>query len=837
MPARRDTAMSEHNSLAFSDQSRRAVLSIGGMHCTSCAQAIERALLRVQGVEQASVNPATQKVWVVFDPSRTSLTILEKAIEAAGYRIVDEDLPGVANLYLRILGMDNPHCLQTVKGVLVHLPGIVDYQLSPGELATIRFDPRMISKKEIEAAIRRAGYTPAEERKSGAELEREPGDREIRQLQLRLVVSSVFAIPLLLLAMGPHLGLGLQIGNHAWTAFLQFLLATPCVLAGSLFYRRGLLAPLRTGTANMDTLIALGTGSAYVWSLYVSLSIWSGRGRYTAHDLYYEVAGLLIAFILLGKWMEARAKEKTSTAIRCLLDLQPRKALVLRQGQEVLIPVEEVGAGDILIVRPGEQIPVDGSIVEGNSALDESALTGESLPREKGPGDRVFAGTLNTTGTFTFRATSVGKETVLSQIVRLVEEAQASKAPIQNLADRVAAYFVPAVAVIALLAFVLWLVAGKGFLFSLSVFVSVLIVACPCALGLATPTAVTMGAGIGARLGILIRNARALQRAETVQAVVFDKTGTLTRGRPEVTDVIPLSGFEREEVLSWAAAAEKRSEHPLAQAILGAAHAVGIQAEDPEEFEAMPGKGIRVKIRGQEIRLGSPRWLMEMGMDIGPAEEYLDRLHREGKTTVLILREGEIAGVIALADTLREHSREAVQWLQRMGKQTIIISGDSRTTAEAVAKQVGIGGVLAEVLPPEKAAQIRRLQEEGLQVAMVGDGINDAPALAQADVGIALGKGTDIAIQAGDIVLMKDDLRAVVVALHLSSYVMHKIRQNLFWAFLYNLAAIPVAAGLLYPFTGLLLHPVVAGAAMAFSSVTVVFNALRMNNYRPPLGG
>ena len=487
----------------------------------------------------------------------------------------------------------------------------------------------------------------------------------------------------------------------------------------------------------------------------------------------------------------------------------------------------------MVIVRPGEKIPVDGRILEGHSAVDESMITGESIPREKGPGDTVIGATLNKAGSFKFEATKVGKDSALAQIIQLVEEAQSSKAPIQELADRISAYFVPAVVGIAILAFLIWVLAGKGFLFALTIFIAVMIIACPCALGLATPTAVMVGTGIGAQNGILIRSAEALQRAHRIQSVVFDKTGTLTRGKPELTDLIPLGGFGNREVLAWAAAAEKRSEHPLGEAILKGTEREGIEVEEPQDFQSFGGKGIGVRLGADEILLGNRRLMEEKGIDFSRAEIDRKRLEEEGKTAMLLARQGQLVGIVAVADTLKEFSREAVQALQRMGKEVMMITGDNERTARAIAKQLGIRRVLAEVLPQEKANQIKALQGEGLRVAMVGDGINDAPALTQANLGIALGSGTDVAIEAGDIVLIKDDLRDVVIALDLSGYVMRKIKQNLFWAFIYNLLGIPIAAGILFPFTGFLLSPIIAGAAMAFSSVSVVSNALLMRSYRP----
>ena len=818
-----------------SHQRESVSLSIAGMHCASCVKAIETALLRVEGVYEASVNFATEKALVVFDPAKVTRDTLEETVEATGYQVIRPPAPAANLLHLKVIGMDNPHCLGTVKGALAGLPGILSQELFLNERAIIAFDPQVASPGKIKETILQAGYTPIEEEASSPDVEMEAREREIRGLKVRFSISACFAFPLLLVAMGHHLGIPMPLTSPSATSLLQFLLTTPIILAGSLFYRRGILSLLKTHTSNMDTLVALGTGTAYLWSLYVSISLWMAQKGYTVSDLYYEVAGLLIAFILLGKWMEARAKSKTGEAIRALMGLRPKTATVVRGGEEKEIPLAEVRVGDVVIVRPGGKIPVDGRILEGRSAVDESMITGESIPSEKGPGDTVIGATLNKAGSFQFEATKVGKDSALAQIIQLVEKAQSSKAPIQELADRISAYFVPAVVAIAILTFFIWLLAGKGFLFALTVFIAVMIIACPCALGLATPTAVMVGTGIGARNGILIRSAEALQRAHRIQSVVFDKTGTLTKGRPELTDLIPMTGFESRQVLAWAAVAEKRSEHPLAEAILKGAEREGIQVEEPEDFGSFGGKGISVHLGGREILLGNRRLMEEKAIDFSQAEADLKRLEEEGKTAMLLAYQGQLAGIVAAADTLKEFSRQAVWTLQRMGKEVMMITGDNERTARAIAKQLEIRRILAEVLPQEKATQIKALQDEGICVAMVGDGINDAPALTQANLGIALGSGTDVAIEAGDIVLIKDDLRDVVVALDLSAYTMRKIKQNLFWAFFYNLLGIPIAAGILYPFTGFLLNPVIAGAAMAFSSVSVVSNALLMRGYRPQI--
>jgi Cu+-exporting ATPase len=583
----------------------------------------------------------------------------------------------------------------------------------------------------------------------------------------------------------------------------------------------------------MDTLIALGTGTAFLWSLASSILIWSGNPNYGRDDLYYEVAGLLIAFILLGRLLEALAKGRTSASIRKLLELQPKTALVVRDEREQEIPVEEVIVGDAIIVKPGGSVPVDGVILDGSSSVDQSLLTGESIPVEKNIGDEVIGGTMNKGGWLKFSATKVGKDTALAQIVRLVEEAQGSKAPVQRLADRVSAYFVPAVLAIGVVTFLAWYLSGSGLVFALTTFIAVVIIACPCALGLATPTAVMVGTGKGAENGILIRDAATLERACQVDTIVFDKTGTLTRGKPQVTDIIPLSNpYSSDEILKLAAAAEKRSEHHLSEAIISKAEERDISIPEVENFSAIPGKGVEAKYNDTAILVANRKLFADKGIDISTAEDRIRQLEGEGKTVVLVAAEGRVTGIIAVADTAKEFAAETVAELKRRGKQVIMITGDNRGSAESIAHNLGIDRVLAEVLPEDKAVEIKRLQEQGHTVAMVGDGINDAPALVQADVGIAIGSGTDIAIESGGIVLVKDDLRDVVRTLELSRYTMRKIKQNLFWAFSYNSLGIPIAAGILYPFTGFLLNPIIAGAAMAFSSVSVVTNSLSMRRYR-----
>jgi Cu+-exporting ATPase len=721
---------------------------------------------------------------------------------------------GTQTAVIHVGGMHCAACAVNVEKALKKMPGVESAAVNfASKEAHVHYDPAKANVKRFEHAIHEAGYSVVHEHEHG----------EADEMKRRLALAAVFAVPLLIVAMAPHLGFTLPKAIEDNAAIIQFLLTTPIVLAGSGFYIRGLKAALK-GTATMDTLVAIGTGTAYLYSI----AAWALGAP--AESLYFEAAGLLLTFIILGKTLEAITTGKTSDAIKKLLGLQPKTAIVERKGKQVEIPVEDVRVGDIVIVKPGMRIPVDGIVVSGDSSVDESMVTGESIPVQKTKGDTVIGATINKRGVLKFHATKVGKDTVLAQIIALVQEAQGSKAPVQELADRVSAVFVPAVIVIAVAAFAFWYFTGAGLPFALTVFISVLVIACPCALGLATPTAVMMGTGLGAENGILIKKAETLQKAREITTVVFDKTGTLTKGEPKVTDVVDYTG----DTLRLAAIAEKNSEHPLAEAVLKAFKG---KVLEPTSFQSFPGKGVKAKYQGETITLGN-RALVEIPKkDYEQVEGDLQRLEGEGKTVMIVAVGKEVVGLVAIADTLKEHAREAVAALQSMGKKVAIITGDNKRTAEAIAREAGVDWVVAEVLPQDKAREIRRLQDSGERVCMVGDGVNDAPALAQAHVGIAIGSGTDIAIETGDIVLVKDDLRDVVTAIDLSAYTMRKIRQNLFWAFAYNAVGIPVAAGVLFPFTGLLLNPVIAGAAMAFSSVSVVTNALLMRRYKAPLKG
>ena len=744
-------------------------LEITGMSCAACAKAVERAVGKVDGIGEAGVNFATEKLRVAFDenlPERENA--IRQAVEKAGYGV---------------------------------------------------------RERMREEAARDA---PAEEK-----------DRETRILKRKFLAAAAFSVPLLYIAMAPMFpALGLPVPavfspklNPAGFALIQLLLVLPVVAVGHRFYSAGFGALLRR-SPNMDSLIAVGTSAAVLYSLFSTGKILSGEHHF-AHQLYYETAGVIIALILLGKYLESVSKGRTSQAIKKLMRLAPKTARVVRDGTEMEIPVGDVVPGDLVRVRPGERIPVDGAVTEGLTSVDESMLTGESIPVEKSLGASVVGGSLNKNGSILFRAERVGRDTVLAQIIRLVEEAQGSKAPIAKLADVVSGYFVPAVIGIAIAAAAGWLIAGESPSFALTAFTAVLVIACPCALGLATPTAIMTGTGKGAELGILITGGEALETAGKTRVVVLDKTGTITEGRPAVTDVVPAAGASAEEVVRLAAAAERRSEHPLAEAILKHAADKDIEVPEPENFTAVPGRGIDASVGGRTVLLGNRAFIRERSVPTGELEQEAASLAAEGKTPVYLAADGRLLGILAVADTIKDTSAEAVHILHGMGIETVMLTGDNRLSAEAVARQTGIDRVAAEVLPGGKAAEIKKLQEEGRLVAMVGDGINDAPALAQADVGIAVGNGTDVAIESADIVLMRGDLRDVADAIRLSRATIRNIKQNLFWAFGYNVLGIPVAAGLLHAFGGPLLSPMFAAAAMSLSSVSVVTNALRLRRFRP----
>jgi Cu+-exporting ATPase len=728
-------------------------------------------------------------------------------------------------------------CVAKIEGALCELPGVDRAAVNMAtERITVDYDSGRVGVEELRGAVTGAGYELLEGDGRGREetdAEDEMRRAEIADLGRRVALGAVLTAPVFFATMATEAFDAGWVPAFLLDRWVQLALIAPVMLyAGWPIHRAGWPALLRR-SPDMNSLIAIGTAAAFGYSLFVTL--FPGLLPGDLRDVYYEAVGVIVTLILLGRLIEMRAKAGTGEAIRKLIGLQPKTARVLRDSGEEEIPVEDVVPGDVLAVRPGEKVPVDGEVIEGRSTLDESMVTGESLPVTKEPGDTVIGATVNQTGAFRFRATGVGSDTMLAQIVRLVEQAQGSKAPIQRVADLVAGYFVPAVIGIAIATFGAWLAFGPSpaLTYALVSAVAVLIIACPCALGLATPLSIMVGTGKGAENGVLIRSAEALETARALETIVLDKTGTITRGEPALTDVVALAGVGDEEVLRLAAAAERSSEHPLGEAIVAAAQERGLSLPDAAEFDSVTGRGLRAAVEGRHLLVGTRRLLREEGVDPGPLEGAAERLEGEGKTAILLAVDDRPAGVLAVADTVKPGSAEAIAELQRLGLEVVMISGDNTRTAEAIARQVGIEHVLAEVLPEDKALEVRKLQEEGRLVAMVGDGINDAPALAQADVGIAIGTGTDVAIEAADVTLVSGELPGVVTALRLSRATMRNIRQNLAFAFGYNTLGIPIAAGVLYPFIGLQLSPMIAAAAMAASSLSVVGNANRLRRWRP----
>ncbi|APM38892.1 heavy metal translocating P-type ATPase [Clostridium kluyveri] len=734
---------------------------IEGMTCASCAKAVERAAKKLDGVIESSVNLATEKLIISYEPSKIRVIDIKNAVEEAGYKAMEE------------------------------------------------------------AAV---------------DMDKERKEKEIELLWKKFIISAIFTVPILYMAMGHMLGLPLPdfvnpMMNPEVFALTQLFLIIPVIIAGNRYYTIG-FKTLFKGSPNMDSLIAIGTSAAVLYGVFSTVKIIGGDVSYTK-DLYFESAAVIITLITLGKYLESVSKGKTSEAIKKLMGLAPKTAIVIRDEKEREITIEEVEVGDVIVVKPGEKIPVDGEVIEGITSVDESMLTGESIPVEKNAGDKIIGASINKNGTIRYKATKVGKDTTLAQIIKLVEDAQGSKAPIAKLADVISGYFVPIVISLAVISGLAWyFFGGESGIFSLTIFISVLVIACPCALGLATPTAIMVGTGKGAEYGVLIKSGVALETAHKIQTIVFDKTGTITEGKPKVTDIVTVNAITQNDLLQLAASSEKGSEHPLGEAIVKGAEEKGLEFKKLDFFRAIPGHGIEVKIDGKNILLGNKKLMVESRISLTGLEKASDNLAEEGKTPMYIAVGEKIAGIIAVADTVKENSKKAIEKLHNMGIEVAMITGDNKRTAEAIAKQVGIDRILAEVLPQDKASEVKKLQDEGKKVAMVGDGINDAPALAQADIGIAIGSGTDVAMESADIVLMRSDLMDVPTAVQLSKSTIRNIKQNLFWAFAYNTVGIPVAMGILHIFGGPLLNPMIAGAAMSLSSVSVLANALRLKRFK-----
>ncbi|MGX7197081.1 heavy metal translocating P-type ATPase [Enterococcus olivae] len=812
--------------------------AIEGMTCASCAQTVEKAAKKVRGVTQASVNLATEKLSIEYDEPTFSVENLQKAVDNSGYELIAQE--GTTQTFA-IEGMTCASCAQTIEKAVGKLSGVDKASVNLAtEKMQVSYNPSAISVSDVTGAVSNSGYaavleTTDTQDHSRAE-KREKKEKRMKQLLNRFGISIIFTIPVLIISMGHMVGMPLpNIVDPMINAFnfslLQLILTLPIMVVSWEYFQKGFKS-LFKGHPNMDSLIALGTAAAFVYSLAATIGTGLGYGNFS-DLLYYEVTGVILALHTLGLFLEERSKGQMSSAIEKLVNLAPKTARVIRNGVEQEITVDEVALGDVIRVRPGESMPVDGVVVEGRTSVDESMLTGESIPVEKESGDEVIGASINKNGSIDYRATRVGSDTTLSQIIKLVEDAQGSKAPIARMADIITGYFVPIVIALAVLAGIAWLIAGQSGIFALSVIITTLVIACPCALGLATPTSIMVGTGKGAEHGVLIKSGEALETTHNLDTIVFDKTGTLTEGKPIVTDILVTPLITKENLLYYAASGETGSEHPLGEAIVQKSKEENMTLAKPDHFEAIPGHGIRVEIEDKDMYIGNRKLMLEQKIDLSSMEKESNRLADEGKTPMYLSVDGELAGIIAVADTLKENSMKAVKELRRRGVEVIMITGDNKRTAKAIAKQVGIDSVLSEVLPEDKAEEVKKLQEAGKKVAMVGDGINDAPALAQADIGIAVGSGTDVAIESADIVLMRNDLTAVLTAIDLSHTTLRNIKQNLFWAFAYNLVGIPVAMGLLYIFGGPLMSPIFAAVAMSFSSVSVLLNALRLRRFKP----
>ena len=796
----------------------RTQLKISGMTCANCTSAIERSIGGLEGVGSVDVNLGNETAMVDYDPALVTITDMEQAVVDAGYEVISD------SAVIKVGGMTCANCTTAIEKALGSLDGVSHVNANLGnEKVYVSYNPRTVTLKDMKRAIEGAGYEYlGTEDELEVDQEEEALRRNLAGKRNRFLVGFATAIPLMVM-------MQLDVEMPDWAPWAMFLIATPVFIFTSDQIFMGAARSLRHRLLNMDVMYSMGIGVAYASSVLATF------GVLPMEFIFYETAIMLASFLMVGRFLEARAKGKTSDAIKKLIGLQPKTAIVVRDGEEIEVPTESIEVDDVVVVRPGEKVPADGVVTEGSSYVDESMITGEPIPNEKGPGDTVVGGTLNTNAVLRFRATKVGRDTMLAQIIKMVEEAQGSRPQIERIADRAVSWFIPVVLFIAISSFLIWyLVLDAEALFATQVLIAILVIACPCALGLATPTAVTVGLGRGAELGILIKNGDAIEVPDKLTTLIFDKTGTLTEGHPSVTDVVPI-GISEEELMTMAAAVEKGSIHPLAEAVVRRAEDDGIAIPAASGEETFSGKGVVATVGGSKVLVGNAHYLDEQGVDVSPARASLESLQAQGKTVILVAIDGATVGSIAIADNIRGSSAQAIQELDAMGVETVMITGDNAKTAEAVAGQLGIDRVLAEVLPQDKAGEVKALQQRGEVVAFVGDGINDAPALAQSNVGIAIGSGTDVALESGDIVLMRDDPLDAVAAVQMSRKVMRRIKENIFWAFAYNTALIPVAAGLLYPAFGIMFRPELAGLAMAMSSVTVISLSLMLRNYTPPV--
>jgi Cu+-exporting ATPase len=800
-------------------------IPIVGMTCASCVLKVQNNLQKLPGVKNAIVNLVTEKAMIEIAPdTELNLKDVIKSVRAIGYDVA------IQKISIPVEGLASASA-SIVESSISKLNGIVNVNINPAtENITVEFVPTIISVENIKSEIEKFGFKVPHLAEEDVELYEEIiKKREYEDLKKRFIFSAILT-SLILLDMLSHFFH--HFGDRTVVNYILFLLTTPVMFYGGGKFFRSFLAGIRHLSADMNTLIAIGTGSAYLYSVVATFipSVFTSIGR--TPDVYYETSAVIITLILLGRLLEARARAQTTTAIKKLSSLQPKTATLVKDGEEITVQVKDIKPGDIVLVKPGERIPVDGIIIEGFASVDESVITGESMPVEKKPGDSVIGSTLNKAGSFKFRVTNVGKDTVFSKIIQLVKDSLASKPPIQKLADKVASVFVPIVISIATLSFIIWYLLGYGFAFALMNFIATLIVACPCALGLATPTAIVVAAGKSAEMGILIKNGNALEIANKINLVVFDKTGTITYGKPEVTDIIKLGNLTEDEILRLSASVERNSEHPLAEAIVRYARVRNLKLYEPKNFFSVPGQGVLADVDSSEVAVGNLTFMSNLGIDAKKFENTIDILSNEGKTPVFIAVDKRIVGIIAIADTIKHDAKETILNLKKLGIDVAILTGDNYKTARAIANKIGVDKVFAEVLPEQKSEKIDELKKSGYIVAMVGDGINDAPALAKADVAIAIGSGTEVASATADIILLKDDIKGVLQLIKISSKTYKIIKQNLFWAFFYNIILIPIAAGVLYPFTGLLLKPVFASLSMSFSSILVVTNSLRIKKIK-----